>query len=90
MGNINIYLPKNNALYVSILSILILFAVIIYFNPKLFVFLFSRAIIAVIILVKDAIGSFSFVQDCLGSLKKMASLPNEESELKRIDHFLIS
>lgn len=40
MGNINIYLPKNNALYISILSILILFAVIIYFNPKLFVFLF--------------------------------------------------
>ena len=37
---INIYVPKNNTIYISIISILIVFAVILYIKPNIFIFLF--------------------------------------------------
>ena len=37
---INIYLPKNNAVFVSIISVFIAFAVVLYFKPSVFTFAF--------------------------------------------------
>ncbi len=37
---INIYLPKNNAIFISIISIFIAFSAVLYFKPSMFVFAF--------------------------------------------------
>ena len=39
--NVNIFIPKNNSLFISILFVFILFATIIYLSPQVFLFLFK-------------------------------------------------
>jgi hypothetical protein len=39
--NVNVFIPKNNNLFISIIFIFLLFAVIIYIKPQLFLFLFN-------------------------------------------------
>lgn len=39
--NVNVFIPKNNSLFISIIFIFLLFAVIIYIKPQLFLFLFN-------------------------------------------------
>jgi hypothetical protein len=39
--NVNVFIPKNNSLFISIIFIFLLFGVIIYIKPQLFLFLFN-------------------------------------------------
>jgi hypothetical protein len=41
---INIYLPKNNAVFISIISVFIAFAVVLYLKPSVFVFAFHSVL----------------------------------------------